>query len=318
MEYGWERTFPFLDIDTEIIIELFDGILEKTDIINVIPVNEGCRTTNYIVETNLSNNKYILKIFFQNDQDYKKEIELLTKLKDSILVPVPKIYKFSSHEIIQGRDYVIYQYIEGKTIGQTIREGCILSKSFVKEVARILTQIHSIKFDKAGFLDKNLKVVKELPPLVLVYKNSIGERAKERLGKNIVEKINLVVSQNKEILMKLDKDIRLIHGDFQGTNILMRNDKIAGILDWELAMAGHPLSDIGQFFRYDEYFNNELIYAFEDEYNKNSTYRLIDDWYKISKLRDLINLIKLVDTRENMPNKHKNIINIINNILEVF
>ena len=74
-------------------------------------------------------------------------------------------------------------------------------------------------------------------------------------------------------------------------------------------MAGHPLADIGQFFRYEEYFNKNLLQVFEDEYNKNSSYKLIDDWYKISKLRDLVNLIQLIDAKENMPNKYANIKN---------
>ena len=54
MEYDWERTFPFLEIDKSIVNKLFEGILEEENIINVIPINEGCRTTNYIIETNES------------------------------------------------------------------------------------------------------------------------------------------------------------------------------------------------------------------------------------------------------------------------
>lgn len=318
MEYGWERTFPFLDIDRKVIIELFNGVLEKKDIVNIVPVDEGCRTTNYFVETNLARNKYILKIFFQNEQNHKREVELLIKLKDSKMLPVPKIYKFGKHDAIKGREYIIYQYLDGKTIGQTLREGKTLSEQFIRETARALTVIHSIKFDRAGVLDEKLKVMKELPPLVSWYKECIGYRAKIRLGENRIKNIYYAVEQNKKVLMKLDNDIRLIHGDFQGTNILIKNDKIAGILDWELAMAGYPLSDIGQFFRYDECFDKELMAIFEEEYNKKSSYKLIDDWYRISKILDLINLIKLIDTEEDMPNKHRNIKNIIDDILKMF
>ena len=135
--------------------------------------------------------------------------------------------------------------------------------------------------------------------------NNLWEtNAKKRLGKDIVDKINHIVKENKKILIELDEDIRLVHGDFQGTNILIKDNRLSGILDWEFAMAGHPLADIGQFFRYEEYFNKNLIEVFEDEYNKNSSYKLMDDWYKISKLRDLANLIQLINAKENMPNKY--------------
>lgn len=315
MEYNWERTFPFLEIDKIIVGKLFEGILEEKNIINVIPINEGCRTTNYIVETNLSTQKYVLKIFFATEQNYKKEIKLLTKLKENETIPVNKIYKISSDEIIQKKEYAIYDYIEGRTLGQAISEGYVLEENFVRDVARHLAKIHSYRFNRAGFLDENLNIREELPPLISWYEKFMGDRAQKRLGKNIIGKINSIVKENENILNQLDKDIRLVHGDFQGTNILIKDNRLSGILDWEFAMAGHPLADIGQFFRYEEYFNNDLLQVFEEEYNKNSDYKLEKNWYKISKVRDLVNLIQLINGDEDMPNKYSNIKNIlINNI----
>ena len=317
MEYDWERTFPFMEISREKVIKLFQDILKKENIIKVTPINEGCRTTNYIIQTSESKNKYILKIFFLTDQSYKKEIELLTKLKENKSIPVSKIYRVSRSDIIQNKEYAIYEYLEGMTLGQAIKGGYILEEKFVREVAKTLTMIHKHKFDKVGFLDEHLNVKESLPPLKIWHQKFAGERVKQRLGKNIINRINNIVKKNEKILEKLDEKISLVHGDFQGTNILIKNGKLSGILDWEFAMAGHPIADIGQFFRYEEYFNTNLLKAFENEYNKNSDYKLEDDWYKISKLRDLINLIQLMDGEENMPNKYSNIKNIIINNINI-
>lgn len=318
MEYNWERTFPFIELNKAKIIKLFENVLEEDNIMNIVPVNEGCRTTNYIIETKEYKRKYILKIFFSTEQNYKREIKLLTKLKEDKKILVPQIYKMSNHEAIQGREYVIYQFMEGETLGQAISKGYTLKDDFVKDVARSLAEIHSYKFDSTGFLDKDLNIKEELPPLILWYEKFMGEMAKKRLGKGIIERINRVVKQNEKILVELDKDIRLVHGDFQGTNILIKDDKLAGILDWEFAMAGHPLADIGQFFRYEEFFDEKLIQIFEDEYKKNSTYTLINDWYKISKIRDLVSLVQLLSMKEDMPNKYSSIKNIIVNNLNKF
>ena len=317
MEYDWERTFPFLEINKEQVIRLCQGVLKKENIIRATPINEGCRTTNYIIETSEPKNKYILKIFFSTDQSYKKEIELLTKLKENKSIPVSKIYIVDRSDIIQNREYAIYEYMEGMTLGQAIKNGYIVEERFIREVAKTLTMIHKHKFDKIGFLDEHLNVKESLPPLKLWYQKFMGERAKQRLGKNIINKINNIVKENEKILEKLDEEISLVHGDFQGTNILIKSRRLSGILDWEFAMAGHPLADIGQFFRYEEYFNTNLLKAFEDEYNKNSDYKLVKDWYKISKIRDLINLIQLIDGEENMPNKYTNIKNIIINNIKI-
>ncbi len=32
----------------------------------------------------------------------------------------------------------------------------------------------------------------------------------------------------------------LVHSDFNGTNILVRDGRITGVLDWEFAFAGPP------------------------------------------------------------------------------
>lgn len=314
MEYKWERTFPFLKVDNDIVNKLFEDILEEQSIINLVPIDSGCRTTNYVVETNNSKRKYILKIFFQQEQNYKKEIELLNRLRNKF-IPVPKLYKFARHKVIENREYAIYQYIEGKTIGHAIREGYRLEENFIRQIARSLAKIHSYKFDKIGFLDNNLNVIEEMPPLASWYENFMGDMAKKRLGKTVADKIAIMIENNEKILTKLDSDARLVHGDFQGTNIIIENGKLAGILDWEFAMAGHPLGDIGQFFRYEEYFSKNLVQIFEYEYNKVSDYKLTGNWLQISKLRDLVNLIQLIDTEEEMPIKHKNIKEIIINTL---
>lgn len=318
MEYDWERTFPFLKISKSVAENLFEGILDREKINNVIAIDEGCRTTNYIIETDEITKRYILKIFFSTEQNYKKEIKLFSKLRREGITPVPKIYRVSKHESIEGRDYAIYEYKQGKTLGQAIGEGYIVTEEFVREVAKYLAMIHKYKFRKAGFLNENLNLEIEVPPLVSWYEMFMGANARKRLGKDIVDKIEEVVKENKKILLQLDKDIRLVHGDFQGTNILVKDNKLSGILDWEFAMAGHPIADIGQFFRYEKYFNNNLIEAFEDEYNKNSDCKLMEDWYKISKLRDLTNLIQLINANEDMPNKYGNIKALVVNILKEF
>lgn len=314
MEHNWERTLPFLKLDNIKINKLFKGILEEKDIINIVPVEEGCRTTNYIIKT--KNEKYILKVFFNKEQDYKKDIKLLNILKSEI--PVQRIYRVDTDLEIGNREYAIYEYIEGKTIGQCLREGYFMDEKFVKEVARILAKIHSYKFNKVGFLDADLHIKEKLEPLSLWYERAIGERVRKRLGNDIVNKIKQVVKQNEKNLLDLDKDSRLVHGDFQGTNILINKGRVCGILDWEFAMAGHPLEDIGQFFRYEEYFNDNLVRAFEEEYTKMSDYTLSDNWYNISKLRDLVNLIQLIGEKDEMPTKYANIRNIIEKNLSRF
>ena len=316
MEHNWERTMPYLNLNLEQIKILFRGILNAEDIKYISRMDEGCRTTNYKIDTK-NKGSFILKIFFDNNESYKREIKLFNKLRNEI--KVPEIYRLDNHEIIENREFVIYRRLDGQSLSSYIRKGNIIEENFVRQVANTMAIIHKNKYDKVAFIGDNLQIKSFTPPLSEWYRMFMGKNAQIRLGEKIKNQIYKIVDENEDILKALDNDPRMVHGDFQGTNILIDNEgNLSGILDWEFCMAGHPLADIGQFFRYDEYFNNDLINAFEDEYKKQSNYILIDDWYKISKIRDITNLLQLIDKDEDMPNKYFDIREKMKKILEFY
>ncbi len=315
MEYNWERSVPFLHIDLNIAKELFKKTLLNEEVNTIVPINEGCRSSNYILGTN-NKNKYILKIFPECDCYYERENTLLNLLRNHILVQ--KVYLISSSSIIKNKTFGIYEYVDGVNLGRAIRGNFKINESLIKELAITLAEIHKFKYKECGKLDKNLKIIHKLSPLYKLYEENMGINFRNRLGNDVVKKINYIINDNKEILLNLDKNISLIHGDFQGTNIIVKDNKISAIIDWEFSMAGNPLIDIGQLFRYENCFSDNLIKIFEKQYNKCSDSKLINEWYKISKLIDLISLIKLINTKEEMPTKHKEIKKLIINTLELF
>lgn len=308
METGWERTLPFVKVERKIVEELFKGVLEKDQIKEISIIDEGCRTTNYIIES-IFNKKYILKIFYEKSDNYKKEVKLFKELTGKI--PVSYIYKFDRSELLEKREYIIYNYLEGESLSSYIQKGNKLDSKLVKQAANILSLIHMNRYNKVGFLNEDLTIKQELPPITKWYEMFMGKNAVRKLGEDSKEEILKIVNHNKDKLIELKNSVSLIHGDFQGTNILVRDSNISGVLDWEFSMAGYPIADIGQFFRYDNCFNNDLLQIFKYEYNKHSHYKLEGDWYKLAKLIDLVNLIQLLDKDAHMPNKDKDIISII-------
>jgi aminoglycoside phosphotransferase (APT) family kinase protein len=53
----------------------------------------------------------------------------------------------------------------------------------------------------------------------------------------------------------MDQQTCLVHGDFGNRNLLVRRGPdgwaVAAVLDWEYALAGSPLIDLGHFLRYE-------------------------------------------------------------------
>ncbi|MBE6072361.1 MAG: aminoglycoside phosphotransferase family protein [Clostridium butyricum] len=314
MENNWERTLPYLQLNNMQIQRLLDGVIENDEIKNISMINEGCRTTNYLIDT-FTKGKFVLKIFYLKEESYRREEKLFKKvIKD---IKVPQIYKFSEDEIIEDREYIIYEYLEGETISSYLKKRNSIEEKFVRQVAESMAKLHKNKYDNIGFLNEELEVKEILSPLSEWYRMFMGKNAEQRLGKEIKNEVYKVVEENEGILKMLDNDSRLVHGDLQGTNILIDNHgNLSGILDWEFCMAGHPIADIGQFFRYDQYFDKRLINSFEDEYRKQSDYNLPENWYKISKIRDMANLIQLIDKDGDMPNKYLSIREIMKKILD--
>ncbi len=74
---------------------------------------------------------------------------------------------------------------------------------------------------------------------------------------------------------------RLIHCDYNLKNILIRRVgsswKVAGVLDWEFAIAGSPLVDVGNFLRFEDELPPGLGESFIKGYLSDSN-ELPDNW----------------------------------------
>lgn len=77
--------------------------------------------------------------------------------------------------------------------------------------------------------------------------------AAQYLGPQTAARLWALVQEQDPFLQELCGDQVLVHGDFQGDNILLREDaghwRVAGVLDWEWAHDGCCLQDIGSLLR---------------------------------------------------------------------
>ncbi|WP_454051927.1 phosphotransferase family protein [Clostridium sp. Marseille-Q7071] len=299
-----ERIIPFYEMDKGIVNHLFYLFDRNLVVESITPLLEGCRNTNYVVHIKNNDSVFLLRIFPINDDSWKKEKKLLSVLKNEI--SVQKLYFLSQDESIELRTFAIYEFAQGITLQSAINSGYVLEDNLIRDIGKTLASIHNHTYTKVGFLDDNLEVKSFLPPLETWYEMFLGENARERLGAETVKNIENLILSNKESLEQMDKQVSLVHGDFRPTNILVHNGKFSCILDWEFAMAGHPISDIGQFFREEQYLDKNLIAAFEKSYSEVSKTKLSKNWYKLGKLRDLVNLIQMINEENDLPEKHKN------------
>ena len=113
------------------------------------------------------------------------------------------------------------------------------------------------------------------------------------------------------------RSVSLVHGDFRTGNYMVDSGRLTAVLDWEFALSGTPLIDVGHFLRYETedtplrepYFSRAFV-----EYGGF----LPDDWRQISRVLDLTALVECL-THESLPeNVADEILQLINSTLSSF
>ncbi|MES9854713.1 MAG: aminoglycoside phosphotransferase family protein [Candidatus Thiodiazotropha sp. L084R] len=105
----------------------------------------------------------------------------------------------------------------------------------------------------------------------------------ERLGGERKRKLLPLLRNRSQLLEELDSETCFVHGDFNPTNILIHEEQLSGVLDWEYALAGTPYMDIGNLLRNtDESFHSEI-----EQGLREGGMRLPKDWKERAELVDL-------------------------------
>ena len=88
-----------------------------------------------------------------------------------------------------------------------------------------------------------------------------------------------------------NNETHLVHGDFNQRNLLLRciagRWSVAAVLDWEFAISGSPLGDLGNFLRYERAATPLAEPHFSTGYLAAGG-RLPDDWRNLARLVDLV------------------------------
>ena len=181
------------------------------------------------------------------ENSIKTEYFLLEKLHQTKVPSAKPIQLYNSKEILD-KDFMLMTYLEG-----TIEIPKIKNFGFLNKMVGILKNIHNVDtkilptlpcrfdptYDLFEFLP-NARINKELKAILKGYDTSYS-------GKPV-----------------------LLHGDFWQGNILWTKDEISGVLDWEYAAIGDPVSDLAVAsleLKYD--YGKRGVDKFLDLYSKN-------------------------------------------------
>ncbi len=104
-------------------------------------------------------------------------------------------------------------------------------------------------FSSLGLLSTAVNATQSQVTIYQTYLNSLVERLRNAANgvMQLPESIDFACQWLLDRLGTMEAPPVLCHGDFRVGNMVFANGRLAALLDWERAMVGHPLHDVGFF-----------------------------------------------------------------------
>jgi fructokinase len=192
--------------------------------------------------------------------------------------------------------FTVMRYIEGMTfleLKRTENEDAIAQAAY--SAGETLAAIGCFSFPKSGWLAPGPIVTAPLldgadPMPRFVDLCLASANLEQRMPADLRNRVSTLVWSCSLQLRSMQDDARLVHGDFSRRNLLVRPIagcwSVAAVLDWEFAVSGSPLADLGTFLRYERASRPIAEPNFSAGY-LDAGGRLPPDWQRLAHIIDL-------------------------------
>jgi aminoglycoside phosphotransferase (APT) family kinase protein len=216
---------------------------------------------NPVYEFELSNEEsYILKI---NNPEWPtkqtRELKAITLAKKKTTMPLPRIVANYQKDDKYPFSFSILEKLLGMDLKSTVKQNLITKKEFLSVVRKVgfhLGELHSINFDFYGDFcikqEQNSKKSnnyfwgKQFTSWTDCFKAFCFDMLNwvDRTSFPIYRKpLEWKINELSEIIEEPNTKGCFVHSDIQPSNILVKNGRVSGIIDFEWAYSGSPSFD---------------------------------------------------------------------------
>jgi len=225
------------------------------------------------------NDEFILKVCFdeENEENFEKEVFFYDFFKDKI--PVPKVIFYDNSKSIYNKFFIIYPKIQGDNLytkwhlmTDDERRGIIKQ---LCEFLKIINNADCKKFVEKFKISNPINWKESIDSKIQKSLQELGTR--ETLSKEFIRKIQKFVEENKSVLN--EQKISLVYWDAHFDNILVKDNKIVGILDFErteLASIDFVLDILKRMMNYPKKYMSEE----SEKFAKKEDYENLLDWFQ--------------------------------------
>lgn len=300
MSQNNDRLFDFESVDTEDINAIFSKYNNGLIIQNIVPITAGMSTSNYMVEA--SNKNYLLKVYPKNNDH--SDIEIAAYRHAHNIIKVPKVLHFDNSKAIIDNTYAIFQYIDGLTLREYVSKNKGFSNNVLYKIGSMLALLHRKEYTCTALLDVDLCIKKHLTQFENQYEFFLDRMSGKHLNEIVRRDLGHFIDTNRHLIERISEKNVFCHGDFIPSNILIDVYDTPWFIDFEYCFSVPCYYDIGKLFRtrenYSQYIDDKIKSDFAKGYNAMSQRTLPKDWYKLSKIADIVVMLALIN-RENIP-----------------
>jgi len=279
----------------------------RARIVDCQRLSGGLINSNFKVQLDNPSLVVVLRIYERAPELCQLEIDLLGLVSET--VPVPELLFAEPRPVDETRPFVILRYIDGLTFRELKRTGDSAALQLAAySLGKTLAAIGRYRFPEPGRLGEGLVVAGKFiegpdPVPRLVDRFLSSTVLQERISKELHERLHTFFWSWAPRLASLETESSLVHGDFGSRNTLVRcaggGWVVAGVIDWEFALSGSTLMDVGHFLRYEIEQKPVREPHFSRGYLEAGG-TLPDDWRRLARVIDLSALVDLL-TRDGLP-----------------
>ncbi|WP_374444064.1 phosphotransferase [Stella sp.] len=222
-------------------------------IVRAEPVSGGLANTNLRIERADADQPILLRIYRRDPAQAGKEARLHALMGGR--APVPRFLDGPRLDPATGETFAVLEWMPGERLEQLLpRLDAPARAALGRAVGTVLASVHAIAFDRSGFFGADLGIGSSLPGgaegLVGFLRRCLLEGpGGARLGAADTRAALAFAAAEGDRLAAGVGRAGLVHGDFNGSNILVADGRVTALLDWEFAFAGSPAFDFGNLLR---------------------------------------------------------------------
>jgi aminoglycoside phosphotransferase (APT) family kinase protein len=272
-----ERRYPLIEIGLEVAKRLLNPLPGAATPSSLKLLVGGHVNTNYIV--NLSDaQRLVLRIYAGGEAAFRNETHMLRSLAG--IVPVPRLRLAVIESECLEFPYAVLEWVEGVPLNKAVLSDPEAAFQIADALADVLVRLSK----QALSVGPSISFVEYIRQCL--FKREAGLQ----LGPDRTARLWKFVLQKGAFLAKLCQRESLLHGDFQGDNILLKRDaglwRVRSVLDWEWAHRGCYLQDLGSLLRYSDTSPKAFRVGLEVGFSKRGIV-LPTEWIMAARIWDI-------------------------------